>query len=315
MLHRSLAIASLILGLSACAPTIVPVAPSRPLSALSAQERTTQEQAAAKMLDDFHDAAAKADETRYFAHFTEDAIFMGSDATERWTKSEFQAWAKRFFTRGKAWTFHATRRVVHVDSEGIIAWFDEDLTTDGLGPSRGSGVLVSKNGKWQIAHYNLTLTIPNERLDHVKDVLTAVINQPAKNDPLESLSFLAGGWRITQPSGEIVEETWTTPSSGLFVGMGRTVRPGKPAFFEYLRIEARGDKLFYVAQPMGRPPTEFALVPGKTKEATFENLANDWPKRIHYERTNKGLAVRLEGAAGQPVEEWMYEPMIIERSR
>lgn len=301
-----------VLGLSACAPTIEPAAPTR---ALSAQERTTQEQAAAKMLDDFHDAAAKADETRYFAHFTEDAIFMGSDATERWTKSEFQAWAKRFFLRGKAWTFHAVRRVVHVDGGGAIAWFDEDLTTDGLGPSRGSGVLVSKNGKWQIAHYNLTLTIPNERLDHVRDVLTAVINQPAKNDPLERLSFLAGAWRMTHSSGEVVEETWTNPSSGLFVGMGRTERPGKPAFFEYLRIEARGDKLVYVAQPMGRPPTEFALVPGKTNEVTFENMANDWPKRIHYEKTKKGLAVRLEGAAGQPVEEWTYEPMVIERAR
>jgi hypothetical protein len=138
---------------------------------------------------------------------------------------------------------------------------------------------------------------------------------PAKNDPLESLSFFAGGWRVTKPSGDIIEETWTTPNGGLLVAMGRTVRPGKTPEHEYLRIEARGDKIVYVAQPMGQPPTEFKFVPGQAKQATFENSANDWPKRIHYERTNKGLAVRLEGAAGQPVEEWTYEPMIIERSR
>jgi len=312
MSSRFFATSCLVLGLSACAPTIKLAAPAQ---ALSGPELTTQESAAAKELEDFHDAAAKADETRYFAHFTEDAIFMGSDATERWTKSEFQAWAKPFFSRGKAWTFVAIRRVVHVDGAGKIAWFDEDLKSDGLGPSRGSGVLVFKDGKWRITHYNLTLTIPNERLDHVKDVLTAVVNQAAKNDPLESLSFFAGSWRVTLPSGDVVEETWTSPNGGLIVAMGRTVRPGKTPQHEYLRIEAQGDKIVYLAQPMGRQPTEFKLVPGKEKQATFENSANDWPKRIHYERTNKGLAVRLEGAAGQPVEEWTYEPMVIERTR
>lgn len=300
------------LGLSACAPTLESVPPNH---ALSPQEQTRQELAIGKMLDDFHDAAAKADEARYFGHFAADAIFMGSDVTERWTKSEFQTWAKPFFSRGKAWTFHAVRRVIHVDGAGAIAWFDEDLTTDGLGPSRGSGVIVSDAGTWKIAHYNLALTIPNERLDAVKDVLVAVVNQPVKNDPLERLSWLAGGWRVTQPNGEITEETWTTPAGGLLVAMGRTVRKGKPAHHEYLRIEMRGEKIVYVAQPMGQPPTEFTLVSGEGKQATFENAANDWPKRIRYERTNKGLFVHLEGAPGVAVEEWTYEPMVIERGR
>lgn len=314
---RFFMMSGLAVGLSACAPTIESVSPGHSLSprVLSPQERATQEQAIGNVLDDFHDAAAKADETRYFSHFADDAIFMGSDATERWTKSEFKSWAKPYFTRGKAWTFHAARRVVHVDGGGAIAWFDEDLTTDGLGPSRGSGVLVFHAGIWRIAHYNLTLTVPNERLDHVKDVLTSVVNQPVKNDPLERLSWLAGSWRVSLPQGEITEETWTTPSGGLLVAMGRSVRTGKPPRHEYLRIEARGDKIIYVAQPMGQPPTEFTLVSGEGKRATFENLAHDWPKRIRYERTNKGLTVRVEGAPGQAVEEWTYEPMVIERGR
>lgn len=312
MPSRFYIVSSLVLGLSACAPMTKSASSG---SSLSAPDRATEERAIGQILDDFHDAAAKADEARYFSHFTPDAIFMGSDATERWTKSEFQDWAKPFFKRGKAWTFHATRRVVHVDSAGAIAWFDEDLTTDGLGPSRGSGVLVSNAGHWMIAHYNLALTIPNERLDTVKDVLKAVVNQPVKNDPLERLSWLSGSWRVSRPDGEIVEETWTTPSGGLLVAMGRSVRTGKPANHEYLRIEARGDKIVYVAQPMGQPPTEFTLTSSDGKRALFENMAHDWPKRIRYERTNEGLAVRVEGAPGQPVEEWTYEPMVIERGR
>lgn len=273
------------------------------------------EQSINTAIDDFHDAAAKADENRYFGHFTDDAIFLGTDATERWTKAEFQTWAKPFFKRGRAWSFRQVRRAIHVDGAGTIAWFDEDLETDGLGPSRGSGVLVVKNGKWMIAHYNLALTAPNDRLDTVKDVLRAVVNKPAEKDPLERFAWLAGSWRITRANGEITEETWTTPSGGLMVGMGRTVQSGKPTFHEYLRIEARGNQIVYLAQPKGAPATEFILVPGDGKRAVFENAAHDWPKRIRYERTNKGLAVRVDGDVGKPVEEWTYEPMIIERGR
>src|SRR6266545_7462239 len=40
------------------------------------------ETAAAAMLDDWHAAAAAADEARYFAHFATDAVFLGTDATE-----------------------------------------------------------------------------------------------------------------------------------------------------------------------------------------------------------------------------------------
>lgn len=41
------------------------------------------------VLDDFHDAAAKADGDRYFKHFAPRAIFLGTDATERWSVDEF----------------------------------------------------------------------------------------------------------------------------------------------------------------------------------------------------------------------------------
>lgn len=36
------------------------------------------------MLDDWHQAAAVADEARYFGHFAPNGVFMSTDATERW---------------------------------------------------------------------------------------------------------------------------------------------------------------------------------------------------------------------------------------
>ena len=55
---------------------------------------------------------------------------------------------------------------------GDAAWFDEDLETANLGPSRGSGVLErGADGRWRIAQYNLAITVPNERFREVRTLL------------------------------------------------------------------------------------------------------------------------------------------------
>lgn len=124
-----------------------------------------------KVIDDWHAAAAEADEARYFSHLTEDAVFLGTDATERWDKAAFRVYAHPHFAKGKAWSFTPTRRAVIVDAGGEIAWFDEDLDTPNLGPARGSGVLRKVEGTWRIAHYNLAITVPNERFAEVRKLL------------------------------------------------------------------------------------------------------------------------------------------------
>ncbi|HXC17696.1 MAG TPA: nuclear transport factor 2 family protein [Holophagaceae bacterium] len=129
--------------------------------------------AIAAMLDDFHLAAAQADETRYFAHFDEGAVFLGTDATERWTKTEFEAYAHPYFAKGKAWSFHATRRAITMSPDRKTAWFDEDLATPNLGPCRGSGVILLKDGLWKIAQYNLSVTVPNGVMKDVKALIEA----------------------------------------------------------------------------------------------------------------------------------------------
>jgi hypothetical protein len=135
---------------------------------------SAEEEAVASALDDFHDAAAKADEDRYFAHFAPGGVFLGTDATERWEVPAFRAYAHPHFAKGKAWTFRAARRIVTV--RGDMAWFDEDLETQNLGPARGSGVLSLHVGKWLIDQYVLSITVPNERFRAVRDLLAA----PAK---------------------------------------------------------------------------------------------------------------------------------------
>src|SRR5712671_8061426 len=124
------------------------------LACAHAPPRGPAEQSIASALDDFHDAAARADEDRYFAHFAPGGVFLGTDATERWDLPAFRAYAHPHFAQGKAWSFRAARRAVTV--RGDRAWFDEDLITQNLGPARGSGVLSLQDGKWLIEQYVLS---------------------------------------------------------------------------------------------------------------------------------------------------------------
>jgi len=148
---------------------------------LFAQAPSKEETAVAAVLDDWHLAAAQADETRYFGHLREGAVFMGTDAAERWTKAEFQVWAHPFFQRGRAWTFKPQKRKLSFAPDGRSAWFDEGLETPNLGPARGSGVLVKEQGRWRIAQYNLGVPIPNALMASIKTQIEAHLKSlPAK---------------------------------------------------------------------------------------------------------------------------------------
>src|SRR5438067_6674996 len=49
-----------------------------------------------QVLDDWHDAASKADEERYFGHFANGAVFLGTDATERRSEEHTSELQSRF---------------------------------------------------------------------------------------------------------------------------------------------------------------------------------------------------------------------------
>lgn len=119
------------------------------------------------VLDAWHAAAASADEGKYFSYFAPDAVFLGTDATERWTRDEFRKWAHPYFAKGKAWTYKETSRWITFADDHRVAWFDELLENASLGTCRGSGVLVATNSGWKIAQYNLSIPIPNDLADDV----------------------------------------------------------------------------------------------------------------------------------------------------
>jgi hypothetical protein len=122
-----------------------------------------------QILDEWHLAAATADADAYFGRMADDAVYVGTDATEVWSKAEFYSFARPYFDRGKAWSFRADDRNVYLQG-GDMAYFDELLST-WMGPCRGSGVLIYTGGEWLIKHYVLSMTIPNDDVDAVIKLL------------------------------------------------------------------------------------------------------------------------------------------------
>lgn len=123
------------------------------------------------LLDRWHKAAATADEVVFFGSMAEDAIYLGTDQTEHWEKAIFEEWSKPYFEKDKAWAFLPIERHIYFGPNGKVAWFDELLDT-WMGVCRGSGVLVYTKNGWLIKHYNLALTIDNDRMKDVIHVLT-----------------------------------------------------------------------------------------------------------------------------------------------
>lgn len=134
----------------------------------------TETSAVATVLDLFHAAAAAADEERYFAALAPNAVFLGTDGSERWAGDEYRAFVHSYFSRGKGWTYTASARSVEIAGDGQTAWFDETVANEFYGECRGTGVLQLYDTAWKIEQYNLTIPIPNE----VAADVVAMIGRP-----------------------------------------------------------------------------------------------------------------------------------------
>jgi SnoaL-like domain/Putative lumazine-binding len=124
-------------------------------------------------MDKWHDAAAHGDEEVFFKLMDSEAIYLGTDAGERWNKEEFKKWSKPHFDKDVAWAFKPKKRTVYFSDKGQYAWFDETLDT-WMGECRGTGVMRRLPEGWRIKHYNLSISVPNGM---VKDFISLVQKQ------------------------------------------------------------------------------------------------------------------------------------------
>ena len=114
------------------------------------------------VLDNLHLYASEANGEKYFDLFANNAVFFGTDISERWDKKAFQEYGMARFASGTGWTYFMKERNVYFSDDGKTAWFDEILISKKYGEFRGTGVLKIVSTKWKITQYNLLLPIPND---------------------------------------------------------------------------------------------------------------------------------------------------------
>lgn len=125
----------------------------------------------AAVLDDWHHAAAVGELEPYINSMTKGAIFLGTDAEERWTRGELKAYAEKYFGDGEGWVYVPRDRYIRTSAYGDVAWVDELLDNEKYGVLRGTAVLRQIGDEWRIAHYSLTFLVPNDRAKEVVEII------------------------------------------------------------------------------------------------------------------------------------------------
>lgn len=108
------------------------------------------------------------------------------------------------------------------------------------------------------------------------------------------LDWFAGHWCGGEAS-ERVEEVWLPQAGGALLGMSRTVKDGRTASFEFMRIVFDGTTAQYRVQPGGAPEVVFNQSDAGDGWIRFENPAHDFPTRIEYRRKGDALHAFIAG--------------------
>lgn len=138
-------------------------------SFFSSAQAANTEKIVSDVLNAFHQAAAKANAKEYLDLLNDDAIFLGTDASERWTKKQFTEFVLPYFEQGKGWLYVATERNISFSQNNTMAFFDEVLMNKSYGRCRGSGVLVNTKSGWKISQYSLSFLVPNDIASQVTE--------------------------------------------------------------------------------------------------------------------------------------------------
>ena len=127
----------------------------------------------------------------------------------------------------------------------------------------------------------------------MKLAFLALVPLMAAGPEMASLSWMSGCWAFER-NGARMEEHWSKPAGDLMLGYSRTMRPGRPVFFEQLRIELKDGELTYIPLVGKQGPIPFTLKKSGANVVVFENATHDYPQRIAYERVGDELKAKTE---------------------
>ncbi len=126
--------------------------------------------------------------------------------------------------------------------------------------------------------------------------------QPTAKD-IEKLSWLEGSWQRTNAKpGRSGVEQWKKISATEWIGKGINLRGVDTIFVEKLKIVAKDNALFYVADvPQNKTEVYFRFTALTERGFICENPEHDFPKKMEYEYNGSVLKAIISGN-GQAME-------------
>lgn len=120
---------------------------------------------------------------------------------------------------------------------------------------------------------------------------------PASADNLKKIDWITGTWsRLDMKPNRSGSERWERISPTEWQGWGVTMRGKDTSFVEKLRIIAKDNLIFYVADVRGnRDIVYFQFVSLGDDHFVCENPAYKFPKRIEYKLRGNQLQASISG--------------------
>ena len=118
-----------------------------------------------------------------------------------------------------------------------------------------------------------------------------------------SFDYLVGNWERTNgKSGSRTYESWKKMDKDTYSSISVVLVQGDTVYKETVRLEKRGDTIFYIADvPQNEVPTEFKVVHQDQYGFSAINPENDFPKRIKYEKIDAGQLNAIISGNGKEV--------------
>jgi Domain of unknown function (DUF6265) len=119
-----------------------------------------------------------------------------------------------------------------------------------------------------------------------------------KNDKIKASEWLIGDWKNQSEEG-ILNETWSKPNDSTLVAGSFFIKEKDTLHFENSTLKEKEGELIYETIIKGQnndKPIVFQFLSETENELVFENLQNDYPQKIKYQRNSKtAITISISG--------------------
>lgn len=126
----------------------------------------------------------------------------------------------------------------------------------------------------------------------------------SKNEKIKASQWLLGQWKNTSEEG-IIAENWSQPNDSTLIASSFYIKEEDTLHFENIILKEKEGELVYETTIKGQnndKPILFPLLSETENELIFENLQNDYPQKIKYQRNSKsGITISISGKQAKKI--------------